>query len=249
MIGLNRTDAFVLRTYKLAEADKIVVLLTRQAGVLRAVARGATKMKSRFGASLELFTLISLDYHEKEGRELVSIRDAEIIHSYFHLTRDAGLVSALDYLSGLLIEFMPPQQPEEKLFRLVTACLRAVEETPAKVLDLTLYFEIWLLKLAGFLPDIRVCATCRRTLGGPTFFGPGNTLQCLSCAQGAGLKLSATAHTFMQDALGMPPSRWLSAVCTATAADLQDVVQMTRLLIARALERPPRGERALQAKR
>ncbi len=242
-MSLNRTDAFVLRTYKLAEADKIVIMLTRQAGVVRGVAHGARKMKSRFGASLELFTLISLDYHEKEGRELVSIRDAEILHSYFHLTSEADTVATLNYLSGLLIEFAPPHQPEEKIFRLVGACLATIEASPAKLRELTLYFEIWLLKLAGFLPDIRVCASCRRPLSGPSFFGHGNTLQCKSCTQDTGLKLSVAAHAALQDALGTPPSQWLSAVRNDSTTEVQEIGQMTRLLIARALERPPRGER------
>src|SRR5215210_978544 len=98
-MGLNETEAFVLRTYKLAEADKIVVLLTRRAGLVRGVARGARRLKSKFGASLELFTHVALTYHEKEGRELVSIGQAEIIRSYFHLARREDALQALDYLS------------------------------------------------------------------------------------------------------------------------------------------------------
>src|SRR5437763_8563354 len=122
-MGLHETEAFVLRTYKLAEADKIVVLLTRRAGLLRGVAHGARKLKSRFGASLELFTLVSLAYYEKEARELVSIRQAEILRSYFHLAQEADTIAVLDYLSELIIEFTPPYDPNEKLFRMISACL------------------------------------------------------------------------------------------------------------------------------
>jgi DNA repair protein RecO (recombination protein O) len=57
----------VLRTYKLAEADKIVVCMTHDAGLVRGVARGARRLKSRFGASLELWTVCDLTYFEKKG--------------------------------------------------------------------------------------------------------------------------------------------------------------------------------------
>src|SRR5215216_4935890 len=107
-MGLVETEGIVLRTYNLAEADKIVVCLTRQAGVVRAVARGARRMKSRFGAGLEPFTIISLAYYEKEGRELVSMRQAEIIRSFFNLAQSAETVGALAYMSELVIEFAPP---------------------------------------------------------------------------------------------------------------------------------------------
>src|SRR5713226_4035946 len=77
-MGLVNTDAIVLRTYNLAEADRIVLCLTRNAGLVRAVARGARRMKSRFGAALEPFTFIKLDFYEKENRELVTISQPEI---------------------------------------------------------------------------------------------------------------------------------------------------------------------------
>jgi len=60
---LVTTDAIVLRSYNLAEADRIVVCLTRSVGLVRAVAKGARRMKSRFGAALEPFTLIRLSFH------------------------------------------------------------------------------------------------------------------------------------------------------------------------------------------
>ncbi len=66
------TEALILRTYNLAEADKIVVCLSRSAGLIRGVAKGCRKLRNRFGASLEPFTLINLTYYEKENQELVS---------------------------------------------------------------------------------------------------------------------------------------------------------------------------------
>src|SRR5215216_3135828 len=165
-MGLVETQAIVLQTYKLADADKIVLCMTERAGLLRGVARGARRLKSKFGASLEPFTHVALTYHEKEGRELVSISQADIIRSHFHLAGHEYAVPALDYFSELLLEFAPPHEPDEKLFRMVRACLEALAANPSTVAELTRYFEIWLLKLAGFLPDVRTCAGCRKPLTG-----------------------------------------------------------------------------------
>ena len=73
-MGLVDTEALILRTYNLAEADKIVVTLTRSAGLVRGVAKGCRKLRNRFGVSFELFTHIHFMFYEKENRELVSIR-------------------------------------------------------------------------------------------------------------------------------------------------------------------------------
>src|SRR5918911_1580009 len=129
-MGLNETEAIILRTYNLAEADKIVVCLTRDFGVVRAVARGAKRLKSRFGAGLEPFTIINLTYYEKEGRELVTLQQAEIIRSFFGLAKTTEAVTAMSYMSELVLEFAPPHEPNEKIFRMVRAVLEALSQTP-----------------------------------------------------------------------------------------------------------------------
>src|SRR6185436_15687238 len=124
---LHDVQAFVLRTYKLAEADKICVLLTRQSGMLRGVAYGARKMRSRFGSSLEPFTEVAVTYFAKEGRDLVSISNAEIVRSHFEEAATSVETSAaMSYVADLLNEFAPDHEPNEALFRLVRATLDAV---------------------------------------------------------------------------------------------------------------------------
>src|SRR5919202_3131551 len=100
-MGLVETEAIVLHTHKLADADKIVVSMTEKAGLVRGVARGARRLKSRFGASLEPFTLINLTFFEKETRELVTIKSAEIVRSYFGAAGDADVIEGLVYILEL----------------------------------------------------------------------------------------------------------------------------------------------------
>lgn len=243
-MGLVETEAVVLRTYKLAEADKIVVCLTRDAGVVRGVARGARRLKSRFGASLEPFTLVSVSYFAKEGRELVSYRDAEILRSYFGLARDAETVATLEYLAELALEFAPPNDPDERLFRMVRACLEAVAQEPAGVHALARYYELWILRLSGFLPDLRACADCRRALERQetAYIGLDSSLRCAQCAGEAGLRVSAEARAHWRRMSQKGPGEWAEGFKQLQSPAQSELGEAAQRLIARALERIPRGQ-------
>ena len=186
-MGLTETEALILRTYNLAEADKIVVCLTRSAGLVRGVARGARRLKNKFGAALEPFTLLHLTYYQKENQELCSIRDVAISRSHFDLLSDPHILSALAYMGDLIVEFSPPHQANDKLFRMVIACLDVLTETPQHLQSILRYFEIWILRLEGFLPDLRKCGECGRALGDGTVQVDHELgLLCATCAQGKG---------------------------------------------------------------
>ena len=90
-MAVFETEALILRSYNLAEADKIIVCLSRSSGLIRGVAKGCRKLKNRFGAALEPFTLINLTYYEKENQELVSFRQVEILKSHFNLASNASI--------------------------------------------------------------------------------------------------------------------------------------------------------------
>jgi len=164
-MALLETEALILRSYNLAEADKIVVCLSRSAGLIRGVAKGCRKLKNRFGASLEPFTLINLTYYEKEHQELVSFRQTEILKSRFNLSSNASLLAGFSYMGDLLIDFSPPHQANDNLFRMALAAFEAVADTPDDLEAVLRYFEVWLLKLEGFLPDLRTCAGCQKVFG------------------------------------------------------------------------------------
>lgn len=243
-MGITETEAIVLRTYNLAEADKIVVCLTRSTGVVRAVAKGARRLKSRFGAGLEPFTIIDLTYYEKEGRELVSVRQAEIKRSFFSLTHSSETIAALSYMGELVLEFAPPHEPNEKVFRMFRAVLQEVAQSPAELSALVRYFEIWILKLAGFLPDLRTCAECRRKIeeGALGYLSVEFKLLCIKCSHRAGTALSASAHAQLRSAQRLSPSDFAKAARELAVAQRGEIARLTQGLIGRALERRPRGQ-------
>ena len=163
-MGLVETEGLILKSYSLAEADKIVVFLTQNQGLVRGVAKGAKRLKSKFGGSLEPFTISHLTYFQKEERELVAIRESETIKSYFESASEPAFLQKFAYIAELLTEFAPPHDPNERLYRMVKVCLETASEIKNNLESIVLYFELWLLRLGGYLPDWNKCDACKRII-------------------------------------------------------------------------------------
>ncbi len=187
-MALFETESIVLRSYNLSEADKIVVFLTHDHGIIRGVAKGVKRLKSKFGSSLEPFSVVRLSYIQKDSVELVSIDKAELIRSYFASASDPDFLQKFSYLGELLITLSPPHDPNKVLYRMVSACLDATAAVPGNLLNVGLYFELWLLRLSGYLPDWDRCHKCGRQLNETenADLGPNYFLHCLSCRKAAG---------------------------------------------------------------
>ena len=209
---LVETESLVLKSYKLAEADRIVIFLTREHGVVRGVAKGAKRLKSRFGSSLEPFSKISLEYFQKEERELVSIQRVELITSCFDAASDPAFLQTFSYISDLLISFAPPHDPNETLYRMVGACIDVGASSPEDLANLRLYFEVWLLRLGGYLPDWNSCHGCRRSLSADE---DGNlkadfALLCSNCRRSSGAQLITSAYRDVyNNALRLSPANFI----------------------------------------
>jgi DNA repair protein RecO (recombination protein O) len=158
-VPLRQTPAYALRHYVLGEADLIVVFYTLEFGRVRSVARGARRVRSRFGSAFQPFTRSELVFFEKEGQELTRVSSCEVERSYYEslLSPEAAAIAA--YFAELVIEFSVERDPNPPLFRLLGAVLSAIEEgVPLPVA--ARYFEVWVLQLSGFLPLISACGGC-----------------------------------------------------------------------------------------
>ncbi|HXD15786.1 MAG TPA: DNA repair protein RecO [Vicinamibacterales bacterium] len=164
---LYTADALILRTYKLGEADRIVVFLTRDRGKKRGVAKGARRPRSRFAAALEPMTEARVAYFEKERRELVGLNYAETIRSPLAFAMSAGgpakaalveegigALGYLGYFAELLDEWAQEADADDRLYRLGASMLDALS-AGAPVEPLARYFEYWLLRLQGVYPEAR----------------------------------------------------------------------------------------------
>lgn len=236
------TEALILRSYNLAEADKIVVCLSRSAGLIRGVAKGCRKLKNRFGASLEPFTVINLTYYEKEHRELVAFSRTEILKSRFNLSSNASILTGFSYLGDLLIDFSPPHQANDNLYRMALACFEAVAESPEDLETVLRYFEVWLLKLEGFLPELRSCADCNKTFSGeePVYLGKDLFVRCLQCSGGRGSAISKQVHALLRATEKLAPAKFVQETREVSKNAKQEMAELTFQLIGRVLERMPR---------
>jgi DNA repair protein RecO (recombination protein O) len=243
-MGLVETQAIVLQTYKLSDADKIVLCMTEKAGLIRGVARGARRLKSKFGASLEPFTLIQLTFFEKETQELVTLKEAEIVKSYFDAARNTEAVAGLGYILELVKEFAPPHQADERLFKMLRACVDFLAGNPELSRAVSAYTELWTLKLTGFLPEFRVCGDCGRLLHDspdPIHISLEGVLRCRPCQGGSGQTLGIEEYRLLSATRSASPSEWSRKFAGASAECRRVVSETARRLVQRALEREPRA--------
>lgn len=235
---LHDTPAYVLRTFTLKEADKICVFLTRAAGKVRGVAKGARRLRSRFGASLEPFTEVQLTYYQNEAKELVSISSCEILRSPFVTGVSSERLGVWHYLSELLQEFVPEHEPNEVLYRLIGATVEALgKASDHQAVLLTRYFELWLLKLAGFLADLRRCGECERVFAAEerVWLNNEGLPRCYNCGGGAGDELAPRTRLLIATMLVQPPHKLLDV--PPDEHTLLQLGALTTKLIARILER------------
>ena len=245
-MALFETEALILRSYNLAEADKIVVCLSRSAGLIRGVAKGCRKLKNRFGAALEPFTLINLTYYEKENQELVSFRQVEILKSRFNLSSNASILTGFAYMGDLLIDFSPPHQANDNLFRMALACFEAASETPSDLDAVLRYFEVWLLKLEGFLADLRACANCQRvfSVDEAVYLGSDLSVRCLQCSSGRGGAVSKQLRSHLRTTEKLSPAKFAEGAREVSKDTKREMAELTFQIIGRVLERMPRARPA-----
>lgn len=243
---LYTADALILRTYKLGEADRIVVFLTADRGKKRGVAKGARRPRSRFVGGLEPLTRARVAYFEREYRDLVRLSYVEALRSSFV----AGSVEALThvgYFAELIDEWAPEADPNERLYRLGAAVAEAVAGG-SPIDRLARYFEYWLLRLGGVYPSIVACHRCRADLTdrGAFISTRHGVFVCGACErEQGGADLSPAALAFLRAAAVTAPDRVATLDLSMEAA--RELERAHRLLIRTHLEKEIRSARVIRA--
>ena len=163
-MALKESEAIVLRTYPLRESDLLVTLFTRLEGKVKGVARAAKKSKRRFGGALEPMTYVRAVYDDRERQELVRLDSCEVIESPMTSEVTYARATALAHVAELLDQLMPDREASDAVFRLTLAVLAELRGS-ALWMPVT-YFELWMTRLMGFLPEFAECAVCGRALNG-----------------------------------------------------------------------------------
>ena len=242
------SDALILRTYKLAEADRIVVFLTRDRGKKRGVAKGARRAKSRFSGTLEALTRASVAYYERELRDLVRINYVEPQQSALAAvargTQNASALGHAEYFAELIDEWAPEGHADERLYRLGASTIDALA-SGAETERLARYFEFWLLRLQGVYPQLTVCPECGGAFDGGAVMRPREQhYVCRRCAAGDGTTVSVAALRFLRAAAAANPVTL--ADIPLEAAPSRELEIAHRRLIQAHLEKELKSVRVLR---
>jgi DNA repair protein RecO (recombination protein O) len=230
-------EAVVLRRYSLAEADRIVVLATREFGKVRVVGQGVKKPKSRMAGCLEPLSHLRAKFFLRESAELWRLRQCESIHSYLGTNASLPQFYGFSYIAELVGEYMEDHNPNPPLFRLLVSTLSAGEQQGCSE-ALVRYFELWTLKLCGLLPDYRSCSVCGRAVAHTAFYASaeGGEGSCTSCANHRGIRIRPATAALLQSFQRMSPGEFVDEA-GRTGSGSPDLEQLTQRLIEWSLER------------
>jgi DNA repair protein RecO (recombination protein O) len=179
-MALYRDDGVVLRTYKLGEADRIVVLFTRGRGKVRAVAKGVRRTRSKFGSRLEPGSVVQLQLYE--GRNLDIVTQAERIEHLAALRADLESYGRASIVLEAVDQITTDGEPSPALYKLLTGALRELDQS-GNVLVVPA-FVAKLLALEGVQPLVDACVGCGRTEDLVTLQLHDGGVSCRSCRRG-----------------------------------------------------------------
>jgi DNA repair protein RecO (recombination protein O) len=236
------SDALVLKTSKLGETSKLVILLTRERGKVRAVAKGARGTKSRYQSALEPLSEVRVGLYGRQGTELFRLGQCDLVRSAF-AAGGRGLETSLtlSYFAELLDAFAQEGEAEDAVYRLAIAVVRAAEEG-TDIVALARYLEAWLLRLGGLYPQLDRCASCGNALpsGALAYHHVTHGFVCDNCGPASGPILQKPAREFLREVFGVAPA---SLTTPPEAARVLESFHQN--LIRRHLERDLRSYRVM----
>jgi len=228
------SEAVILRTWPLYEADLIVSFFTRDYGRVKGIAKSALKSRRRFGGALEPTTMARAWFAERPRQELVRLDQLEIIRSPLSSPVGPVRMTILSFLAELLDEALPERDPQETVFRLTASVLeQAAVEQPWMPLT---YFQLWMTRLMGLLPDIAHCTVCGEALlaGEVSFTGYADGLFCAAHRNRGAQELSTESWQMAQRMMREPASAFAGEAWPRRRA--QDLRRYTLQALERHLE-------------
>ncbi|MFZ0213119.1 MAG: DNA repair protein RecO [Candidatus Acidiferrales bacterium] len=200
---LHESEAIILHSYPLGEADRLISFLSRTMGRVRGVAAGARRPKSRFGSTLELMSYVRIWFFERETRDLTRINQCELIESFVDAFKDYEASVALTLLAEITETVLPDREPSDPSFRLLLLSAQMIKRRREVELPLA-YFALWTVRLAGWLGSFEQCARCGRELAGAAAYASAGAsgIFCANC-RGIGMKaISPAAMSAARNMLG-----------------------------------------------
>ena len=202
----SKTEAIIISSMNLGEADKLVTLFSLDRGMLKGVAKNARKSFKRFGAGLESFTLVRAHLYEREHQELARIESVDIIEQHASIGSDLGRAAAGAVMLELVREMSPLGERNARAFLLLSHVLHLMDEGEDPLFLLNI-FKIKFLSLVGYQPKLDHCLSCgNEPKGEMVFLGMKGGVLCPDCMVSSGeqeIRLSPGAVGFYYQALRM----------------------------------------------
>lgn len=162
---ISRTDAIVLRSYKYSETSKIVTLYTKAFGKTKVIAKGARKPKSKFGSALEPITEIRAIFYTKEGRELHTLSEADLIYTFAGVKSNFDKLTYASAIVELTDRLVIGEESNIGLYRALQGTLSGIECAPQNVAEKLLwYFQLRVADLFGYRPKFAHCIRCGQSV-------------------------------------------------------------------------------------
>lgn len=242
---IERSEAFILNTLNFRDQDKIVTLFTQDKGIIRGIAKGARKFGNRFGSSLELLSHVNAVYYDKEGRDLVIINQCDLKESFFDVQHSTKAAFTLGYFSELVQGFSQQRAREDLVFRLLHKTLHALHQGGNLEL-LSAYFEAWILKINGFIPDFKTCRKCGVRIRESSWLSPRKDgIYCLDCAPQKKIGISADFSSFLDWIKKNPPPIDGTAQLPFPEENIKANRKILQELLVFHMERKPKSLRFL----
>ena len=165
-----RTEGLIIREQQTGEDDRLVTLLTRDHGVIRAFVRGAKRIKSRSQSATGLFAYGS--YSIYRGRDAYSVDEAQPKEIFFDLRNDIEALALAQYFCELAGELAPVEDDADEFLRLILNALHMLMNKKRPQAQLKAVVELRLLCLSGYMPDLVVCGDCGEEYDGNFLFSP-----------------------------------------------------------------------------
>lgn len=207
---LYRDTGIVLRTYRLGEADRIVVLLTEEHGKVRAIAKGVRKTRSKFGGRLEPLSCVQVQLYR--GRDLDIINQVETVDANRDVFGDLDSMTESFAILEAVDQLVPDREPVPHIYRMLAGARRTLLTRPSPIVVPAFLWK--LLSAEGLRPQIESCASCQETISISRDDDLQNTksdvrfdislggVVCRSCSTGTGVMLSFEARQLMGRILG-----------------------------------------------
>ena len=197
MRRIVRSEAICLRVRDYHESSKLVTFFTLERGKVGCLAKGARRLRSKFGAALDIFAQSRIIYYLRETRDLYTLSDAELVHSFSGLANGPERFLAAEQMAEFVLRTIQSHDPNPQLYRLLLNYLSTLESLPPPPSPapdsplptphaaLVCSFLLKAASFLGFRPELRRCLICHRPIEGPrpAFFDSGRGgIICPRCA-------------------------------------------------------------------